>query len=159
VYPEVVLDPSDLSNATTGFSKMDARNKRIWVAALRPIPADSEFPTGLQDISAPGFFLDGQSESGNVRAFTTLNPCIKSGDQTNTCKSGLDCCSGFCFIPEDMLTGEFDVEPVGHCTDEPPSCSKTNERCTADADCCPPEPGRPQNTCIGGFCGFVVVPQ
>jgi hypothetical protein len=132
---------------------MDAVHKRIWVTALRPIAPDAEFPAGLMDISSPGFFMTGQSESGNVRAFTTLNPCVKEGE---TCASGLDCCSGFCFIPPDVIT-EFDVPPVGHCTDEPPACSKTNDACKEDSDCCPPAPGQPKNTCIGGYCSYLQI--
>jgi hypothetical protein len=36
-------------------------------------------------------------------------------------------------------------------------CSKTNEKCKTDKDCCPPMMGEPANMCIGGFCGFVVL--
>jgi hypothetical protein len=157
VYPEVPPD-TDLSAISTSFAKADARNKRIWVAALRPLSSDSEFPMGLQDISAPAFFLDGQSESGNVRAFTTLNPCTKSGPES-TCTSGLDCCSGFCFIKEQDPNAEFEMEPVGYCTDEPPTCSKTNDACNMDSDCCKAEPGQRQNTCIGGYCTYLDIPE
>ncbi|HEX7479616.1 MAG TPA: dickkopf-related protein [Polyangiales bacterium] len=158
VYPDVQLDPSDLSNFTTSFAKQDGKSKRIWVSALRPVGDSTEFQNGVVDISNPPFFLDGQSESGNVRAFTTLNPCTKSGD-TSTCTSGLDCCSGYCFIPPNQANAEFDKPPVGHCTDVVPMCSKTNERCNKDADCCPPAAGQPKNTCIGGFCTFITVVQ
>jgi hypothetical protein len=51
------------------------------------------------------------------------------------------------------------VEPVGTCTAKPPRCSERDERCTTNADCCPAKPGEPQNTCIGGFCAFVEIPQ
>ncbi len=151
-YPELMH--SDTYALSTKFSEDDAKSKRIWVSALRPVPTNGEFANNATDISSPAFFLDGQSESGNVRAFTALNPCAKKGD---TCTSGLDCCGGYCNIPM-ASTGEFDVTPMGTCTDEPPSCSKTNERCAADKDCCPPAKGQPQNTCIGGYCAFVIVP-
>jgi hypothetical protein len=26
-----------------------------------------------------------------------------------------------------------------------------------NSDCCPPEPGKPSNSCIGGFCAFVML--
>jgi hypothetical protein len=151
-YPELMH--SDTYALSTKFAEDDAKTKRIWVSALRPVPMSGELTNGLQDISSPAFFLDGQSESGNVRAFTTLNPCAKKGD---SCASGLDCCGGYCNIPP--TSNEFDIKPMGTCTDEPPSCSKTNERCTNDSNCCPPTHGEPQNTCIGGYCAYVVVPQ
>ncbi len=154
-YPD--LPKSDTYFLATGPAEDDAKTKRIWVTALRPIGDSGEFQTGVVDLSNPPFFLDGQSESGNVRAFTTLNPCTKSGD-TSTCQSGLDCCSGYCFIPP-QTSSEFDVTPTGHCSEVPPSCSTTNERCLKDADCCAPTNGKPQNTCIGGYCTFITVPQ
>ena len=36
-------------------------------------------------------------------------------------------------------------------------CAKTNEKCETSEDCCPPEPGEPQNSCIGGFCTYILV--
>jgi hypothetical protein len=47
----------------------------------------------------------------------------------------------------------------GVCTDEVPMCSKTNDKCTTTTDCCPPAPGQPANSCLGGYCGFVVTPE
>ena len=38
-------------------------------------------------------------------------------------------------------------------------CSNTNERCTTDADCCPPANGRAPNMCIAGFCAMLLTPQ
>jgi hypothetical protein len=135
---------------TTIFAEMDAVKKRIWVSALRPVPAGTEF-ADMADPSHPGFFLTGQSQSGNVRAFTTLNPCVKRGE---SCESGLDCCGGFCSIPDPT---EFET-PKGTCTDTPPECSKTNERCTQDSDCCPPAANAPPNLCIAGYCAFLQGP-
>jgi hypothetical protein len=123
---------------------LDASKKRIWVTAISPSGSGGDVSaTGIADPSHPGFYLEGQSESGNVRAFATLAPCVGIGA---TCESGLDCCAGFC--------------KDGMCTEEKPMCSKTNEKCSADTDCCPPSaPDMPQNVCLGGFCGFTVKPD
>ena len=89
--------------------------------------------------------MDGQSESGNVRAFAALNPCLKDG---SSCKNGLDCCCGYC----NTAAGA----DMGTCSCEPPKCSKLNEKCTKDSDCCPPEkPTDPELSCLGGFCGII----
>ena len=53
------------------------------------------------DTSSPGFYLEGQTDSGNVRAFATLNPCQA---RRTDCTSGLDCCTGFCNIPNGAQT-------------------------------------------------------
>jgi hypothetical protein len=126
---------------------LDPKRKRIWVSAIKAGSGDVEIQDPNMDPSFPGFYLEGQSESGNVRAFATLNPCVEKGA---TCTSGLDCCDGFCHIEPGA--------PMGVCTDEVPECSKTNEKCESDADCCPPDaPDVPVNTCLGGFCGFINV--
>jgi hypothetical protein len=57
-----------------------------------------------------------------------LDPCLAEGQ---ACKSGLDCCCGYC------LTRAGQVE--GQCGCEVPMCSKIDEKCTTAADCCPPE--------------------
>jgi hypothetical protein len=37
-------------------------------------------------------------------------------------------------------------------------CSKINEKCVKDADCCPMEkPTDPELQCLGGFCGFITL--
>ena len=104
-------------------------------------------PGPLTDPSHPGFYLVGQSDSGNVRAFVALNPCLDDGA---TCASGLDCCCGFCPIAEGASEGT--------CGCEPPPCSQKNEKCEEDSDCCPPDDPatQPQNRCVGGFCNFIV---
>jgi hypothetical protein len=123
-----------------------AVKKRIWVSAIRASGNAAELSSGItKDPSFPGFYLEGQSDTGNTRAFATLNPCRATG---NDCQSGLDCCTGYC-----------DVKPgadKGMCVAEV-KCAKTNERCKADKDCCPPAMGEPANSCIGGYCGFVVL--
>ena len=107
----------------------EAIKKRIWVAAIKPktVPMDevTATPGPLTDPSLPGFYLAGQSESGNVRAFAALNPCLADG---SSCTSGLDCCCGFCRTDDDGANGV--------CNCEPPKCSKLNEKCTTTADCC-----------------------
>lgn len=138
-------DPNALPDAFA-----DAIKKRIWAAAIKPRAAPggevTATPGPLTDPSLPGFYLDGQSASGNVRAFAALNPCLPD---LSECTTGLDCCCGFCTIPEGAESGQ--------CCLEIPRCSHTNERCETDADCCPPEEGEQENECIAGFCGFILV--
>jgi hypothetical protein len=130
---------------------LEAVKKRIWVSAIRAKAMGDdevmETPGPLTDPSAPGFYLAGQSESGNVRGFAALSPCLEVGA---TCGSGLDCCCGFCNGAQGGATGT--------CSCDPPMCSKLNEKCKTDADCCPAEgPDEDTPSCLGGFCGFVVV--
>jgi hypothetical protein len=130
----------------------DATKKRIWAAAIKPRrEIDNEImqvPGPLKDPSFPGFYVDGQSESGNVRAFAALNPCLA---ENQPCASGLDCCCGYCLIDE-KVGGE------GKCGCKPPECSKINEKCTTTADCCPPAiEGGEVPKCLGGYCGFLNV--
>jgi hypothetical protein len=130
---------------------LEANKKRIWAAAIKPkaMPDDevTATPGPLHDPSAPGFYIDGQSESGNVRAFAALNPCLDNGA---SCMSGLDCCCGYCLTDANGANGT--------CNCEPPECSKLNERCDTSADCCETtDPDAPTLSCLGGFCGFVVL--
>lgn len=127
-------------------SAQAAVKKRIWVSAIRASSNESELQGSIMaDPSMPGFYLEGQSETGNTRAFAALNPCRKTG---NDCASGLDCCTGYCDIKAGAMAGKC-VEEV--------KCAKTNEKCKTSADCCPPGPGEVQNQCLGGFCGFIVL--
>jgi hypothetical protein len=136
-----------VDEAFFGTTAREAYRKRLWVSAIRPrLDEQGEFSNDeLLDPSQPPFYLEGQSNSGNIRAFAALNPCEPVG---KTCTSGLDCCTGFCSVKPGEATGSC-VEEV--------MCSHTNERCETDEDCCPPEGDEPQNYCIGGYCGFVVV--
>ena len=139
-------DPNAIPN-----SVIDAEKKRIWVSAIKPkFVGTEENPVNvpLTDPSMPGFYADGQSLSGNVRAFAALNPCLDNGA---VCTSGIDCCCGYCLVDEAAGTG------TGTCNCEPPVCSKTNEKCETNDDCCPPEGNMPKNICLGGFCNFIVV--
>jgi hypothetical protein len=130
----------------SGEAAAQAVKKRIWVAAIRASGTADENASGIEkDPSFPGFYLEGQSETGNTRAFAALNPCRATGKD---CQSGLDCCTGFCDVKPGAEKGMCVAEVM---------CSKTNERCMTSKDCCPPAKGEPQNECIGGYCGFVVL--
>jgi hypothetical protein len=139
-----------VSDALLGStSASGAFRKRIWVSAIKVTPTGELGGAITQDPSFPGFYLEGQTSTGNTRAFATLNPCKASGGE---CTSGLDCCTGFCNIKENAA--------VGMCTDKV-ECSKTLEKCETDADCCPPGPNQPKNTCMPGasgkICNFIVL--
>jgi hypothetical protein len=132
-----------INEAFGSTSATEAFRKRIWVAAIRAV-GGSELGGSIDaDPSFPGFYLEGQSETGNTRAFATLNPCKPTG---NECTSGLDCCTGFCSIQPGAASGSC-IEKV--------ECAKTNERCGDGVPCCPPSgPNEIANSCIGGYCGF-----
>lgn len=111
-------------------------HRQLWGAAIA-IASVTELTSGNyeDDPSFPAFYLAGQElPVANHRAFTALDPCRKDGA---TCETGVDCCSGFC--------------TNGICGRDMPRCSQTNETCTMKSDCC-----RPQDSCIGGFCGVVL---
>jgi hypothetical protein len=114
----------------------DATAKKIWVAAL-----DIETPPG-SDPSHPAFYLPNQElESGNIRAFAALEPCRNQGD---SCKSGVDCCCGFC--------GSADAgSAAGTCDCQQHRCSNIDEKCKTAADCC-----TAGAACVGGFCQFTL---
>jgi hypothetical protein len=150
-YGTKVMGRAPSSDGDLPVAALEAIKKRIWVSAIKPktVPMDevTATPGPLTDPSLPGFYLAGQSESGNVRAFAALNPCLADG---SSCTSGLDCCCGFCRTDDQGANGT--------CNCEPPMCSKINEKCTTTADCCPvTDPDSPAAMCIGGFCGFLVL--
>ncbi|HEX7668840.1 MAG TPA: hypothetical protein VF395_04630, partial [Polyangiaceae bacterium] len=94
-----------------------------------------------QDPSHPAFLLPGQDiESGNVRAFTALEPCKEDGSQ---CNAGSQCCKGYC-TKIDSKTG------LGVCGAIENTCASLDDKCTADGDCCQ---DRGTLRCFGGFCG------
>lgn len=124
--------------------------RQLWGAALE-ISADGHYD---RDPSYPAFYLSGQEPgTGNHRAFAALDPCRKDGDE---CTSGIDCCGGFCYTTEPAA--EFGVV-TGSCSPMKVTCSKRDERCTTDADCCPPEGTAPRNSCIAGFCAYIQPPE
>jgi WD40-like Beta Propeller Repeat len=121
--------------------------RQLWGAAI-DISPDGKY---LSDPSHPAFYLPGQEfGTGNHRAFAALDPCKRDGD---TCATGIDCCGGFCKIPEGT-NNEFG-QAVGMCSSDMPMCAKRDERCVTDSDCCPSTGNEPQNVCIAGFCAFV----
>ena len=121
--------------------------RQLWGAAIDIAP-DGKYSS---DPSHPAFYLPGQEfGAGNHRAFAALDPCKKDGD---SCTSGIDCCGGSCYFPKNAP--QELVEPVGTCQPQKEACASLDERCTSDADCCPPGNGQPPNACIAGFCAFI----
>lgn len=121
--------------------------RALWASAIEINP-DGDYS---RDPSQPAFYLPGQEfNTGNHRAFAALDPCKPDGD---SCLSGVDCCGGRCFLPE---PNEFE-QPPGSCSPPTTECAATDERCVTDQDCCAPEPGQPANTCIAGFCAYVML--
>jgi hypothetical protein len=139
-----------VTNPFGGTATLEAFRKRIWVTALRaPMAGVEGASEEVEDLSAPAFYLEGQANTGNVRAFAALNPCRAAGKD---CTSGLDCCTGYCDIEKGAEKGQ--------CTEVPPPCAKQNERCAKDSDCCAPESDAdPELSCLGNFCGFRAAPQ
>jgi hypothetical protein len=103
-------------------------SKQLWVAAIDFTSAETQ---SNSDRSHPAFFLPGQElKSGNIRAFSALDPCKSDGQ---SCSSGVDCCNGAC--------------NSGSCGSVK-GCSKTDEKCSTNVDCCTGQ----ALTCLGGFC-------
>ncbi|HKU38788.1 MAG TPA: dickkopf-related protein [Polyangiales bacterium] len=122
--------------------------RQLWGAAI-DISADGTY---TRDPSHPAFYVSGQEfGTGNHRAFAALDPCRKDGDK---CTSGIDCCGGSCYIES---AAEL-VDPVGTCSPQKRMCANKDERCTTDADCCPPPDGQLPYSCIAGFCAYVTGP-
>jgi Tol biopolymer transport system component len=122
--------------------------RQLWGAAI-DISSDGTYTV---DPSHPPFYLSGQEAgTGNHRAFAALDACHQDGD---SCTSGIDCCGGFCY--NDGPVGEL-AEPMGKCSPMHATCSKRDEKCVVDADCCVPEDGSDPEVCIAGFCAFVPV--
>lgn len=118
----------------TDTAEGHSESKKIWVSAI-----DIDAAPGT-DPSHPAFLLPGQElESGNSRAFASLEACRAEGD---SCESGIDCCCGYC------------TDNRCECKETSASCSKLNERCSSAADCCDA-----RLYCIGGYCGEVVEPK
>ena len=125
--------------------------RQLWGAAVK-IQANGSYDL---DPSKPAFYLPGQElGTGNHRAFAALDPCKRDGDK---CNSGIDCCGGFCYF--DQVSQEL-VEPVGSCAPKMQLCSRRDERCLDDADCCNDGTGAHlPTTCIAGFCAELPVLQ
>jgi hypothetical protein len=133
--------------APLGGNSIDPDQKRIWAAAIDISTPGEEFSGTFTDPSHPGFYLPGQGESGNIRAFAVLEPCQPVD---GPCETGLDCCTGFCNV--DPNTGQ------GVCVPEPARCAQEGEACQSNDDCCPPEEtGGKTLYCIAGFCSQVIL--
>ncbi len=132
---------------TTGTSgaALAAPRKRIWMSALRPRRSGEASGGDLVDPSSAPFYLDGQSDSGNIRAFAALNPCKQEGSE---CASGIDCCSGYCEIEKNAAKGS--------CVPKK-DCSERAEKCTTDEDCCKSANGGQSLICNGTFCDIQVL--
>lgn len=93
--------------------------RRLWVAAI-----DGDIKTA--DPSHPAFYLEGQEDTPNMRAFWALSQCIQTpppGEKGTMCKNNFECCSGFC------------VE--GQCVDKTTeSCVGIGGECAMRAQCC-----------------------
>jgi hypothetical protein len=110
--------------------------KKIWVAAININPSPG------QDPSHPPFELPGQElNSGNIRAFATLNPCKADN---SSCEEGVDCCGGSC-----SAGGEAGANKV--CQKPPPGCVQSGNRCVQQSDCCDKT-----QQCINNYCSSVV---
>lgn len=111
--------------------------KKLWVAAI-DVNHDGADP------SHPAFYLGGQERaSGNMRAFTALEPCRADGA---SCESGSDCCNGFC---RETSRGA-DGAPVLECVPPPEGeCSQIDELCFTAANCCDPAA-----TCVNNRCAI-----
>jgi hypothetical protein len=93
--------------------------RRLWVAAI-----DGDIKTA--DPSHPAFYLEGQEDTPNMRAFWALSECIQTpppGVTSMECKANFECCSGFC------------VDKV--CVDKSSqTCAGIGEACETAGDCC-----------------------
>ena len=134
---------SSTRSATTETSACSAscgarRSRSLPMAATRRIR------------SYPAFYLSGQeSGTGNHRAFAALDPCRKDG---NACTSGIDCCGGFCYMPEPV--GEFD-EPVGTLLADEGDVLEARRALLLGCGLLPARGRGTPNTCIAGFCAYI----
>jgi hypothetical protein len=125
-------------NFGTCYNPMgDEADGKLWVAAI-----DIGGTPG-RDSSHPAFYLDGQElQADNLRGYWVLPACVGNG---NGCKSGDQCCSGFC-----RAAGGAPAV----CVSQPQGCSNEFEKCTTASDCC-----TPGDQCINGRCAMPAAPQ
>jgi hypothetical protein len=105
----------------------NASRKKLWVSALQLSGGEFGGSDQAADLSAPAFYVEEQEpESGNMRAFWSLDACKPVGD---VCKQGTDdCCGGYCRL--DDASGQF------KCNAKKIGCALENETCETDSDCC-----------------------
>jgi hypothetical protein len=128
----------DWGNKLTGTANNGKR--RLWVAAIDGTP-------GATDPSHPGFYLEGQEDTPNMRGFWTLASCTATppagsgnpdgGVSGGSCQAGFECCSGFC--------------DRGVCVDvSTVACQPIGGKCVTDVDCCNGASGSVR--CAAGVC-------
>lgn len=109
----------DWGNELTDAGPNINGKRRLWVAAI-----DGDIKT--VDPSHPAFYLEGQENTPNMRAFWALAQCIQTpppGVTSMECKANFECCSGFC------------VDEV--CVDKTSQgCSGIGEACENAGGCC-----------------------
>lgn len=109
----------DWGNSLTDAGPNINGKRRLWVAAI-----DGDIKTA--DPSHPAFYLEGQENTPNMRAFWALGQCIQTpppGVTSMECKANFECCSGFC------------VDKV--CVDKTSQgCAGIGEACENAGDCC-----------------------
>jgi len=109
----------DWGNELTDAGPNINGKRRLWVAAI-----DGDIKT--TDPSHPAFYLEGQENTPNMRAFWALGQCIQTpppGVTSMECKANFECCSGFC------------VDKV--CVDKTSQgCAGIGDACADAGDCC-----------------------
>jgi hypothetical protein len=110
--------------------------RRLWVAAI-------DDKIGTVDPSHPAFYVEAQLDTPNMRGYWALAACIATpapGMMGAMCKSGFECCSGFCVN--------------GQCADKAKlSCVGVSQACKSAAECC----NQGATDCIDGVCKVGVV--
>ena len=105
--------------------------RRLWVAAV-------DVTLGTVDPSHPGFYLEGQEDTPNMRGFwanAVCTPTAAAGQPPNSCSAGYECCSGFC-----IDSACVDPSTV--------ACAGTGDTCNVASDCCNPD----VVSCVSGKC-------
>ncbi len=105
--------------------------RRLWVAAI-------DDKIGTADPSHPAFYIEAQLDTPNMRGYWALAACIETPKPPMVgamCKSGFECCSGFCVN--------------GQCADKAKlSCVGVNQMCKSAGECC----NQGATDCIDGVC-------
>ena len=128
----------DWGNELVGTGPHTNGNRRLWVAAI-----DGDIKTA--DPSHPAFYLEGQENTPNMRAFWALGQCIQTpppGETGMMCKANFECCSGFC------------VDKV--CVDKTSqTCAGIGEACESAGDCC----NQSVVSCVAKKCKVIPPPK
>jgi hypothetical protein len=132
--------PGEVAEAGATSQLINAK-RRLWVAAV-------DTTIGTTDPSHPAIYMEGQTDTPNMRGFWTLSSCIATpgasggsldggvpGDSGTSggdggslaCTAGFQCCSGFC---ENGMC--VDVSAVA-CVALGDTCTRTSSCCNASA--------------------------